>query len=861
MEKVWTLPLVLGAGAAFVAACACGDDDDDTLPTADAGQDGGELDAGPDAPDDRPAYDPTLPELADEAGCDVAFSDVGDVRVLAMGKMLRLDEAESIESYREAMHRFFKVHAAGCVTESRPTIVVWPEDAGLHAVLAGSRGARARGASNGLGAFLELAAPLEVPANYYVERFDLDFVSRFAQLALLATSDVAWRAVGHTFAAMAERYGVTMVVTTNLPDLEETTDADAIAALADPDYRRPESVFRATGPDVWNTSFFFGPDGALVAAVKKTYITPPEEDTLLMSAAPLDQMVPVALAGGRFGVVISKDAWMPDVLGRLDDLGADVMLQPEAFSGWAVPPPEEWQPDIVLEGSWNHVQHYGSARFNVLPCLTGNFLDTPFDGQSAIFADASRDDPPAGFVGQPGRTGFVTVGPWVMADPGEADPDLTLEERRAALRERGTAMLPGSGAPEENGYIESVVGADLAITAALRDEGPVAVSDFGPSTLVSEVEVGATTRERNADLCLHADDPTQVEVVWEAGPIGRRRIESITGDLERADPFAGALTRVVLRGGDVRQPAVGCVSTGLVLATVDDSDGPERILVQRPPGLGPTAALEGDFRLVSRPAIAVDALDAARVAIAFHADDGTAARLWLSRSTDGGATFEPPRRVDDTGLDGRGPRVNQWAPAVAWRGDTLLVAGVDFRAYSWDGIVLRSDDGGDTFGAPLVVTPVPDERERLYDQVQIAIRPDGVAMLAWGGVRERRPDADVAWADLDEGAVAPGPEHTLHASAAASDTSEWAVTLSAPDAAGAVGIAWQDFAPGRPGIWFVEREAGSDTTGSPLRVDDSDAPGTHALAPVVALGAARVLVVWEDTREGVTRLRAATRGR
>ena len=277
------------------------------------------------------------------------------------------------------------------------------------------------------------------------------------------------------------------------------------------------------------------------------------------------------------------------------------------------------------------------------------------------------------------------------------------------------------------------------------------------------------------------------------------------------------------------------------------------------PAAGDPVEIDAGFSLVSRPAIAVDALDPSRGAVAFHADDGTATRFWLSRSLDGGLTFEAPRRVDDSALDGRGPRVNQWAPAVAWRGETLIVAGVDFRAYSWDGVVLRSGDGGETFADPLVVTPVPDERERLYDQVQVTLRPDGGAMLGWGGIRERRPDADVAWADLAAGADVPGAEHTLHASGAASDTSEWALSLSAADETGAVGVVWQDLAPGRPGVFFVERRGGA--TGLPARVDDSDRPDTHALAPLVVLGATRALVIWEDTREGPSRLRAATRVR
>ncbi|MBI2893108.1 MAG: hypothetical protein HYY06_06115 [Deltaproteobacteria bacterium] len=853
--------ILAALGALFVIGCDCGS----TSGGADAAT---EADAAADAPadaaadaEDLPAYDPTLPELDDPPGCDATFTDEGDVRVIAMGAKLLVADVESIETFRDAMHRFFRVHAAGCLSDDRPNLIVWPEDTGLHLVLLGSRGADARRASTSVGAYLAVIDGVFAPLQFYGERLGLDLFEYAGLLVMHATGDAAWRALADTFSAMAERYGVTMVAGTNLPELVESDDPAVVDALRDPDYRRPESVMVSADSRVYNFQYAWGPDGELFWSVKKSYLVPTEEDSLMMAWGPLRQMRPLELPFGRFGVVISKDAWMPDVLGRLDDLGADALVQSEAFmGGWAVPPPEEWQPDIVFEASWNHTQRYGSVRASVLPCMTGNYFDLPIDGQSAVFVDAASDDAPAGFIGQPARPGFATVGPWVMEDPGAAQPELTIAERRAILLERGAAMLPGSGAPEENGYIASVVGADLDLTPAANDPGGVAPVDFSASLPLTAWQAGDDTRERNADLCV--DDEGGVHLAFESGPVGNRAVMLVSGSLEREDPFSGAAPESTISGSDALQPAVACTSEGILVAAVQRAGDAERIVLAAP-GAGEVAELDGQgsFALVSRPALAVDALDASRVALVFHADDGAAARIWIARSEDGGVTFEAPRRVDDSELDGRGPRVNQWSPAVAWRGDTLAVSYVDFRDYSWDGYAMISEDGGGTFpAAPVRVTPVLDERERLYEEVQIVLLPDGDALAAYGGTRERRPDADVAIATLTLPAATTGPETTLSADADPTAHSEWAIAASAPTASGEVGLAWQDASTGRPGVFYAERAA-DGTIGPALRVDDSAEPRTHALEPIVVLSEERALVIWEDSREGVPRLRHASRQR
>src|SRR5690242_20867866 len=95
---------------------------------------------------------------------------------------------------------------------------------------------------------------------------------------------------------------------------------------------------------------------------------------------------------GRLAIVISKDAWMIDVNDRFLAKGANVILQPEAFSDWAYAV-DPWQPDIFKEGGFANLQKNVPFVANVDASMTGNFFDVTFDGQSAIIRRRGKTDP------------------------------------------------------------------------------------------------------------------------------------------------------------------------------------------------------------------------------------------------------------------------------------------------------------------------------------------------------------------------------------------------------------------------------------------------------------------------------------
>lgn len=171
----------------------------------------------------------------------------------------------------------------------------------------------------------------------------------------------------------------------------------------------------------------------------------------------------------------------PDYLRHLDAQEAELVIQPDANDlPWAGPGAGyEWQPAEWLNSVLGSIQpHYPHLRYNVCAMQTGNFFDVTFDGQSSI--TARSDTPPATpdrgrhFVGvdefihtvtgAPLNGAFLAVAPWVTDDPGIADPDLRLTERRRQLRAVGKELLPGGRRAGQ--YRESVIWADLDVRTA-----------------------------------------------------------------------------------------------------------------------------------------------------------------------------------------------------------------------------------------------------------------------------------------------------------------------------------------------------------------------------------------------------------
>ncbi len=232
-----------------------------------------------------------------------------------------------------------------------------------------------------------------------------------------------------------------------------------------PRYRLQAGRLSRTGPQLDNQTVIVAPDGSLIGAASKVYLTPDEEaGGIDLSPGPLAGLRVYPTPVGDLGVAISLDAFRPEVIARLEAQGCTVLLQPDANgSPWTSleglypegHTPRD-QPLAWLESSWQVTATSPTIRYAVNPMVVGNLLDLSFDGQSAITGPAAEAPAPRGYVLTEPRPGFLALLPWVQE---RGTPD--------ALRQVGQHLKAGSHHPRENAYRTGVISADLHLPASV----------------------------------------------------------------------------------------------------------------------------------------------------------------------------------------------------------------------------------------------------------------------------------------------------------------------------------------------------------------------------------------------------------
>lgn len=433
----------------------------------------------------------------------------GRLRVFAIQYRLSLAHTRSYESYRGAMRELMDTFVVPHLIPGRPALVVFPELIGLPTLAIGERGE----------AFRALAAELQVPSGEgvppgltagmsalgqaYAPQIGA-YHERFGSLdprtgLFLAATDTAARAFSCTFADIARDYGVYVVAGNAQPEFTETSDPGLVAAFADPALGAA-SAFLASSARVCNVTFLWGPQDLsasgprcernLMFRNEKVPLTEIEQ-VLGLDPGPATGPAarrnagPVEVEGFQVGFATSLPAFQygydfgrgpaPDPFADLgqtyaaaqDALGVEVMIQADANPGpWAAPVASgAWQPLEWMSSTWRAVADpSANFRYNVTPMMTGNLLDVVFDGQSAITARGARGEG-RHYVGNletgPGdgaayeiyrgvKREFLALAPWVTPDA-----------PRAELMNTMMALLPGTGSPIENQYVETALYADL----------------------------------------------------------------------------------------------------------------------------------------------------------------------------------------------------------------------------------------------------------------------------------------------------------------------------------------------------------------------------------------------------------------
>jgi predicted amidohydrolase len=863
------------------------------------------------------------------------------VRVFAVGEKVRVDDAVDVQAFRDKMFalmdatvpnraNFVQAGVGDVASHVKPAdpaapdlvLVTFPEDVGLVAALTGSKGAQARSATASTAAFLFLIQQYSNQMQYYRQHFS--GIPQLRQL-FLALTDVNYRVVYETYRDIAMTYGVYVSAGVNVAAakrLEAADDPFTVARLRDPDEPGRSYAYVAVEPTVYNTTMLFRPDGevlvpdgmgGVVAApsqtggvlrgsVNKSYLTPIEISLLTLAFSPVHDLDVLDTPLGRLGVVISKDAWMVDANERYDAKRANLMIQSEAFSAWAFSSSDDG-PDVLKEGGFGAVQRNPNLLYNVVPALTGNLTDITFDGQSAIIgkrttADPGPLSPDNAWIGQNPDIGFLAIAPWVIDDPGIANPGLSLADRRTELKATGDQLLPTSSTlcPStlsvgacNDGYRESIVFHDVEMPDGERvlstpDPGPRVQTAFGTNVQVNAAEPTAVTQRHPRALA----GGGKLYVVWDDDRDGYEGVylavstdggATFGGDVKVSDNASGSVVELFPQTALSLEHGVLYVTWQEFVNGRDDDVG--RIKLARfdvnGTKLGPDVRVDSGADGVGKwqPQVVADAAGDPSVVWVDERDPGPEGvrfeHIYLAHSRDGGLTFGPNVRLDDVGSR---PKIttdpnaasldNRWHPSIAVQKKQLFVAWADFRNYNWD-----------IYSTRVRVTAKRAKRnyrvddfaalERINTDPTVVIDPEsGIESVAWTDIRARQPDSNVFFTRaLRRSARAFASSGRFDSSAAGFDPDvDTATTQSHPDmkiAGTNLCVAWQDDRNGTNDVYFTRSADGGAHFAADERVDDTGAGPSAQTAPSVAIDGNRCYVVWEDTRLGNSDIFVASR--
>lgn len=870
-------------------------------------------------------------------------ADAATVRVFAVGNEVRTEDVVTVQAFRDKMFAlvdgtlanrssFVQAGVDDVVSHIQPAdptapalvLVNFPEDVGLVAAMTGSRGAGARSSISTGGAFLSLLTTYNSRITYYRTKFQ--GLAQF-QALMLALTDVNYRVVYETYRDIAMTYGVWVSAGVNVAEARRVESADnptLVAQLRDPDEPGRTYAYEATSPEVHNTTMIFRPDGEVIVpdgnggivaapsatggllrgSINKSYLVPLELDLLTLAASPVRDLDVLDTPLGRLGVVISKDAWMVDVNERLDAKRANLLIQSEAFSAWAFSDSDDG-PDVLKEGGFGAIQRFPNLLYNVTPTLVGNLIDVTFDGQNAIIGKRTAVSPGPltsanAWVGQNPDSGFLTLGAWVIDDPGIANPSLGLADRRAQLTATGDLLKPRSttlcpttltvGACR-GGYRESIIFTDVETPGdrvlSAPDPGPRIPTAFGPNVQVNAAE-GSPVIQRRPHVAAAAG---RLFVAWDDDRDGLENVYMATstdagatfaGDVKVSDNPPGTVVEMF--------PQIAIAADrNLVFVTWQEfvsgrNDDAGRIMLARfdldGTKLGPDVRVDSGGEGFGKwtPQVVVDKTGDPTVVWVDERDPGPDGvqfeHVYLAHSDDTGLTFRPSVRVDDVGVrrgavtDALATKLdNRWRPSVAIRNRRVFVAWADFRNYNWDVFLARPSV---TQKRPAKNIRVDDFAgfERINTEPAVVVEPkSGLASVAWTDIRAREADSNIFFTTATKrSALAFQPTRQLDDSRVgfAPDV-DTPTTQSHPDMTNAgrtFCVAWQDDRSGTNDVYFKRSLDAGATFGGEERVDDTGAGPSAQTAPAVAIdetGGTRCYVVWEDTRNGNSDVFVASR--
>jgi len=217
-------------------------------------------------------------------------------------------------------------------------------------------------------------------------------------------------------------------------------------------------------------------------------------------------------------------------------------------------------------------------------------------------------------------------------------------------------------------------------------------------------------------------------------------------------------------------------------------------------------------------------------------------KCYFSKSTDGGITWSSKVQIS--------PDTLSTSPRIEILGDTIYVAYMTYYEY-YDIYLSRSIDGGSTWEIMGRINDVSSDEQRYHD---IALTPEGVLCCAWYDWRSG--NCEIRFSKSFDGGVSWTPSIRISDTTWPQDPMKGEIRMNlACVNENLIYAVWQDDRNGQWDIFFTKSEDGGITWSEDIIINDSAYIDSVQWVPSLCLdGVGNPCVVWSDGRSGLGKM-------
>lgn len=320
-------------------------------------------------------------------GYSASEAKKGPGQLVAVQMKLNIDDFYSQQSFAEKIEGLME-EMADKIDAKSPTLVVFPEDVGLMLIAQGNQQTLST-VQTVEEAIKKMTMKYILPLLWYRARYHISWVPAL----YYHRNRVIAQAYFDTFSSLARKHQVYIVAgSVPLPHYQ-ISDGEVLYLEG------------ALSPEIYNTSYLFDPAGKVIGFQDKVHLLELEQEGgLHLTPGRLEDIAVFDTKIGRLGIAVCLDSFKEDVIDRLREQKAEILIQPSANALlW-----EEWQQEEWLESSHKYTHQLKYFQYAINPMMNGEFFDLNFYGQSSIISRENTNNLKNYFDLKP-QDGFLAI--------------------------------------------------------------------------------------------------------------------------------------------------------------------------------------------------------------------------------------------------------------------------------------------------------------------------------------------------------------------------------------------------------------------------------------------------------------------